>query len=337
MGARRTRATGNDEREKVVLPIWHDVDVGDVANHSLPLAGRRAAQTRDGLDAVVAEIEAVFAAANTQTATEPERSQPVARLAVAPEPFLVLAPPSTHRLDEPHRVTPPPQVLWAQTAFVNVENVGSATAIISSAGADATGVGTITVRPPTAIAPGTARPVELVVNTMTPDVRIPAGQQLPFWLDYGNGERVDRRLWAVAQFFAGGGWSNLGSENRSLVEPEEKLIPAAGAVAPEPAIEQALARIAFPSSEVRGERAHLRLRRWLGSQRQEPMVCRVDGHLGQFEAVIPPRSAGGGWVEYDATFPQDFEEAGVSAGSHAVSWRATSPDEELAADEFRFP
>lgn len=130
------------------------------------------------------------------------------------EPVLVLAPPSQHRLNDPHQVTPLPQVIWSQAAIVEVENVGTAVAYIRGAGAGPAGSAPITVRPPTAIAPGSTRPVELVVSTIAADARVPAGQLFRFWLDYGTGDKPDRRLWAVAQYNAGGGWSNVGSENR---------------------------------------------------------------------------------------------------------------------------
>ena len=114
-------------------------------------------------------------------------------------------------------MTPPPQVIWSQSALVDVENVGTAVAFIRSGGADPFGAGAVTVKPPTAIAPGATRPVELVVSTLGADVRIAAGQLVRFWLDYGSGEEADRRLWAVAQYNAGGGWANVGSYNRPLV------------------------------------------------------------------------------------------------------------------------
>ena len=131
------------------------------------------------------------------------------------EPILVLAPPSHHRLNDPHEVTQPPQVIWAQTAMVDVENVGTAVAYVRGAGADPAGSAPITVRPPIAVAPGSVRPVELVVSTIGADGRVGAGQLFRFWLDYGAGQHADRRLWAVAQY-TGGGWSNVGSESLPL-------------------------------------------------------------------------------------------------------------------------
>lgn len=46
-----------NEREKRILPIWHDVDVGDVTRYSPILASRLGVSTAAGLDAVVTEIE----------------------------------------------------------------------------------------------------------------------------------------------------------------------------------------------------------------------------------------------------------------------------------------
>lgn len=131
------------------------------------------------------------------------------------ERVLVLAPPSQHRLNDPHQVTSPPQVIWAQSAFVDIENVGTAVAFIRSGGADTVGAGAVTVKPPTAIAPGATRPVELVVSTMTAYARVAAGQLVRLWLDYGS-EEADRRLSAVAQYNAGGGWANVGCDNHPL-------------------------------------------------------------------------------------------------------------------------
>jgi TIR domain len=323
--------------EKVVLPVWHEVGVEDVALYSPPLAAKLAARTEDGLDAVVDMIERVFVSVDDLAATiETSQAQrSIAPAVGAAEPFLVLAPPSEHRLADPHQVTPPPQVLWAQTAFISVENVGSAVALIRGGDADNAGVGSVTVKAPTAIAPGTTRPVELVVSTMTPDVRIPAGQLLRFWLDYGSGERDDRRLWATAQYNAGGGWANVGYENRSLQEPERTLLPSVPPSA-HPDVERVLGRMAFATAQLAGGGADLRLRRWVGSQDWESVKCEVVGHLGQFEVEVAPEDAGGGWVEYNVRFPDSFE-AGVAAGHHAVFWRVVGGDEELARDSFRFP
>ena len=44
-----------------VLPIWHDVDAGDVARHSPILSGIAAARWSDGMKAVVAQIVAAAA------------------------------------------------------------------------------------------------------------------------------------------------------------------------------------------------------------------------------------------------------------------------------------
>jgi hypothetical protein len=197
------------------------------------------------IDQVFLSVDELAATFESPTQQQPLASAPSA--ATVPEPFLVLAPPSQHRLADPHQVTPPPQVIWALTAFVSVENVGSAVALIRGGDADNAGVGPVTVKAPTAIAPGTTRPAELVVSTMTPDVRIPAGQLLRFWLDYGNGENADRRLWATAQYNAGGGWANIGSENRSLEGPARTLLPSAPPSA-QPDVERVLGRVALATA-----------------------------------------------------------------------------------------
>ena len=325
--------------EKVLLPVWHRVSLEDVARYSPPLAGRLAARTEDGIEAVADMVEGVFDSADQLAATVdvvPSGTHAASPPAAAAEPFLVLAPASEHRLNDPHQVTPPPQVIWAQTAFVNVENVGSTVAIIRHADADPVAAGAVTVRAPTAIGPGATRPVELAVSTITPDVRLPAGQLVRFWLDYGSGEIADRRLWAVAQYYAGGGWANVGSDNRSLDDSDRPLLPAAPPPA-QPDVERVLGRVAFATAELQGGGADLRLRRWVGSHDQERVACTVEGHLGRFDVEIAPRAAGGGWVEYNAQFPDSFEGAGVAAGHHSVSWRIAATREELAADEFRFP
>lgn len=215
-------------------------------------------------------------------------------------------------------------------------NVGAAVALIRGGDDDNAGVGTITVKAPTAIAPGSTRPVELVVSTMTPDVRVPAGQLLRFWLDYGSRENADRRLWATAQYNAGGGWANVGSENRSLVEPARTLLPSAPP-AVQPDVERILGRIAFASAELVGGGAELRLRRRVGSQDQEPVTCEVEADGNHFEVEVAPLAAGGGWVAYGARYPESFDDAGVVAGNHAVVWRTVAGGEELARDAFRFP
>jgi hypothetical protein len=325
--------------EKVVLPVWHRVGLEDVAKYSPSLAMRFAARTEDGLDAVVEMVERVFASADDLASTTERRSDsqlPPSVTESRPEPFLVLAPPSEHRLAEPHRVTPPPQVIWAQTAFASVENVGTAVALIHGGDADNTGVGTVTVKAPTAIAPGATRPVELVVSTMSPNVRLPAGQLIRFWLDYGSGEPADRRLWATAQYNAGGGWANIGSENRSFEDPGRRLFPSAPPAA-QPDVERVLGRVAFATAELDGRGANLRLRRWVGSEDQEPVRCHVEAYGIPHEIAVEPVTAGGGWVEYSARFPDSFDGAGVMAGDHAVVWRSARSGDELARDSFRFP
>ena len=215
---------------KVILPVWHGIDQHYLAHEAPMLANRLGVSTDMGIPHVVEQItralskelrsgtaagkgELVFRSA--LTADRPPSSVAEAATWVAPagaEPILVLAPPSQHRLNEPLRVTPPPQVIWAQSALVNVENVGTAVAFIQSGGADPVGSASVTVKPPTAIAPGATRPVELVVSTISAPGHLAAGQVVRFWLDYGSSNTADRRLWATAQYNAGGGWTNIGSE-----------------------------------------------------------------------------------------------------------------------------
>jgi hypothetical protein len=318
--------------EKVVLPVWHRVTAADVAAQSPSLAGRLAARTDDGLDAVATEIEAVFAVAPPDPREEQVGSPPP--VPAGQHPVLVLAPPSQHRLNEPHRVTPEPQVIWAQTAFVDIENVGSATAFIRGSGADTCSVGTVTVRAPSAVAASTSRPVELVVSTMTSNMQLPAGEQLRFWLDYGVGDEATRRLWATARYNAGGGWENLSSESRSLADPRKSIHEGASAAGE---TERVLARMAFASSELRGGSAELKLRRWAAAFGEEQLRCIVEAYGQSHRSDVAPTQVGGGWLEYATRFPEDFSGAGTMAGSHRVTWRAGESDEELAADEFRFP
>lgn len=317
---------------KIVLPVWHRVTAEEVAAYSPPLAGRLAARTDGGLEAVADEIDAVF-----QTATAPPA--PSGRTHIAgesAEPVFVLAPPSQHRLDDPHPVTAPPQEIWAQTAFVDVENVGAAIGFIRGSGADTLSIGSVMVRAPAAIAPRTARPVELIVSTMSPDVRLPAGQMLRFWLDYGSGDQPDRRLWAVARYNAAGGWDNLGSDNRLLADQNQALsaTPSSGSTDD---LARLVSRIAFATSELRGSGAELKLRRWAATFGEEPLRCIVESQFSRTEAQVRPRQAGGGWLEYAARFPEDFDGAGVVAGSHKITWQAPEEESELAVDEIRFP
>lgn len=55
----------NSEREKVILPIWHNVTAEDVKKFSPILASKMAARSADGIDAVVAQI--VNVCNNTET------------------------------------------------------------------------------------------------------------------------------------------------------------------------------------------------------------------------------------------------------------------------------
>jgi hypothetical protein len=318
---------------KVVLPVWHRVTAEEVAAYSPPLAGRLA-RTDGGLEAVADEIDAVFQTATASSAVAPTGETPGS--GGAAEPVFVLAPPSQHRLDHPHPVTAPPQEIWAQTAFIDVENVGAAIGFIRGSGADALGVGTVTVRAPAAIAPRTARPVELIVSTMSPDVRVPVGQMLRFWLDYGSGDQPDRRLWAVARYNAAGGWDNLGSDNRLLAD-QSKAVPATPRSTSTDDLARMVSRIAFATSELRGSGAELKLRRWAATLGEEPLRCIVESQFNRVESQVSPRQAGGGWLEYGARFPEDFDGAGVVAGSHKITWQALDEETELAIDEIRFP
>lgn len=129
-------------------------------------------------------------------------------------PLLVPAPSSMHRLDEPHQVTPDPQPMFAQRAFVQVENVGDRLAFIKAHRVDPTGAGPISLRPPMAIPPGASRPVELAVSTISPSTRVRSGELFRFMLEYDSGEPPTREVWIVTRYLGGGGWENSGHEIR---------------------------------------------------------------------------------------------------------------------------
>jgi TIR domain-containing protein len=217
--------------EKVILPVWHGIDAQYLAFHAPMLADRLGVSTTGGIPYVVEQLtralvkgiepgkppgsSTVFSSALTRARPASMPATPGRAVTTPPVPVLVLAPSFQHRLSDPHQVTATPQVIWAQSALVQVENVGTTVAFIRSAGADPLGAGTITVKPPTAIAPGTTRPVELVVGTISADASVAAGQIVRFWLDYGSDETATRRLWAVTRY-DGDAWTNVGSENRPL-------------------------------------------------------------------------------------------------------------------------
>ena len=52
-GLAQREMRGND---RVILPVWHDVDHDDVFAYSAPLAGKKAARSSDGLERVAAQI-----------------------------------------------------------------------------------------------------------------------------------------------------------------------------------------------------------------------------------------------------------------------------------------
>jgi hypothetical protein len=226
-------AKESESGAKVILPVWHGIDEHYLVREAPMLADRLGVSTLKGIPHVVEQLTRALAK-ELRSATPHGDSKPVFRSArtsepppaaaaeppeadrASGEPLLVLAPPSQHRLNDPQQVTLPPQVMWSQSALVEVENVGTAVAFIRGCGADPAAAGAVTVKPPTAIAPRAARPVELVVSTVTVGARVAAGELVRFWLDYGRDEEADRRLWAVVQYNAGGGWANVGSENRPL-------------------------------------------------------------------------------------------------------------------------
>lgn len=217
---------------KVILPVWHGIDQHYLAEHAPMLADRLGVSTRSGIQHVVDELARALVKELGSVAMDPNpgplfrsavsdghtSQRPLAQpdLSTGSGPVLVLAPSFRHRLNDPHQVTGPPQVIWSQSALVDVENVGSAVAFIKHSGADTLGVGAINVKPPTAIAPGTTRSVELVVSTITADAHVAAGELFRFWVDYGGGDAPDQRLWASTKYDGGGRWTNVGSENRPL-------------------------------------------------------------------------------------------------------------------------
>jgi hypothetical protein len=46
-------------RDRILLPVWHEVTFDEVASYSAALAGRKAAMSSDGVDAVAHQIIAV--------------------------------------------------------------------------------------------------------------------------------------------------------------------------------------------------------------------------------------------------------------------------------------
>jgi hypothetical protein len=57
--------------EKAILPIWHQIDRDAVTRHSPLLAGRLAARSSDGIEAIVEKIMAVLKRRSSTTASEP--------------------------------------------------------------------------------------------------------------------------------------------------------------------------------------------------------------------------------------------------------------------------
>jgi hypothetical protein len=56
------------DNKKVILPIWHSVDVNEVRDFSPILAGRLGVRTESGLDRVIHEIKVAVGLANRQKA-----------------------------------------------------------------------------------------------------------------------------------------------------------------------------------------------------------------------------------------------------------------------------
>lgn len=218
MPCRRLPVTDNRRVGAVAMPpmladrLWADADAEPIAELARRIA-RDIARHRAGVG------EAADESSSSSTAvrmTGEERHAVREPLRALPE--LVPAPPSSHRLDAPHQVTPEPQPMFAQRAFVGVENIGSVVAYVRKCVADATSVGTVTVRPPAAIAPGTTRPVELAVSTLSRAISVPAGQIFRFMLEYDGGEAPRRQMWAMVRYLSGGGWENLSHETRDVGE-----------------------------------------------------------------------------------------------------------------------
>jgi hypothetical protein len=57
--------------EKVILPVWHEIDHDGVARHSPTLADRVAARSSDGIDRVVASITEVTGPPGTASSPQP--------------------------------------------------------------------------------------------------------------------------------------------------------------------------------------------------------------------------------------------------------------------------
>jgi hypothetical protein len=66
------------EGEKVILPVWHDLDAKYVARYSPPLAAKLAPNTSEGIDALVAHIERALARAGLiGPGGGPKRAEPL--------------------------------------------------------------------------------------------------------------------------------------------------------------------------------------------------------------------------------------------------------------------
>ena len=74
-----------DEPDRI-LPVWHEVDHDGVATYSPMLADRLAAQTRDGLDAVIDLVVEAIGAPNAGGAPEPDPNPSANRVRLGPVP-----------------------------------------------------------------------------------------------------------------------------------------------------------------------------------------------------------------------------------------------------------
>lgn len=74
---------------KVILPVWHEVDEEYVARYSPPLAGRLAARSRDGVPAIVQQIDRVLGRdgqrdGSPESASRPDSSRDGERASAGP-------------------------------------------------------------------------------------------------------------------------------------------------------------------------------------------------------------------------------------------------------------
>jgi Schlafen, AlbA_2 len=150
------------------------------------------------------------------TSTERWRQSDVGRIKslILGAPELVLAPPSDHRLGDTFIAEGPPYAMSTVRAIIVLENVGDAVAKIIGGEAFLDGQTTPTLALPSAIRPGSQRPLEVRVAGV-PGNAWPNGAVLRFSVDYeGRGRR--RRLSAEVNYYKATGWHHLRTSTEEL-------------------------------------------------------------------------------------------------------------------------